>query len=548
MRTALYARYSDDRQNERSIADQLELCRRHAAARGWTVVAEFFDAAISGAAMANRPGLQALLTSADAGAFDQVLVEDTDRLARNREHDAHVFNRLAYAGVTIATPNTDKVTVIESALKGLMNELYLVQLGEKTRRGMTSNAEKGLATGSRLYGYATAPGGATTIVEMEAQVIRRICTLFAVERLTPRQIADRLNREHVPSPRGGVWNASSINGSRQRGNGILQTELYSGVKVWNRMEVRKDPQTGRRLPRMRPESEWRRTPVPELAILPADLWASVCERKAAESGQSPPTLAYRRRPGIFSGLFKCHYCGSTYTAYGRGRLICAGHREKGASYCANRRTVNREEVEVRVLEGLRTRLLTPAAVAAYVRLYHAAWTRQEAERSDRRAPMERRHAELSRSIERIVDAICDGTATDAMKARLVAMEREKADLAAQLAQDAPPAPTTLHPKAADAFAAQVARLRDRLTAVELGEDRKLLDAVRGLVEQITIAPKGDHYGGPVDITLHGRLALFLEPPATAAQTENRSGGVLVAGGGYIHSPTAVPGFVFRLAG
>ena len=61
MRAALYARYSNDRQNERSIEDQFAVCRRYAEARGWTIVATFSDAAISGSAMANRPGLQTLL-------------------------------------------------------------------------------------------------------------------------------------------------------------------------------------------------------------------------------------------------------------------------------------------------------------------------------------------------------------------------------------------------------------------------------------------------------------------------------------------------------
>jgi DNA invertase Pin-like site-specific DNA recombinase len=36
----------------------------HAARQGWRVVAEFTDAAISGASMANRPGLQDLMRAA----------------------------------------------------------------------------------------------------------------------------------------------------------------------------------------------------------------------------------------------------------------------------------------------------------------------------------------------------------------------------------------------------------------------------------------------------------------------------------------------------
>ncbi|MFB9261912.1 recombinase family protein [Bradyrhizobium erythrophlei] len=38
----------------------------------------------------------------------------------------------------------------------------------------------------------------------------------------------------MPGPRGGVWNASTIAGSRKRLNGILQNELYVGRIIWNR--------------------------------------------------------------------------------------------------------------------------------------------------------------------------------------------------------------------------------------------------------------------------------------------------------------------------
>ncbi|NBU29217.1 MAG: recombinase family protein, partial [Caulobacteraceae bacterium] len=120
MRVALYARYSSDRQNERSIADQIEAGRRHAAAKGWTIVATFSDAAISGFAMANRPGVNQMLAQAEAGAFDLVLVEDEDRLARNDEHNAFIFNLLTYHRVGLATLTSDRVSKAQSGLKGLL--------------------------------------------------------------------------------------------------------------------------------------------------------------------------------------------------------------------------------------------------------------------------------------------------------------------------------------------------------------------------------------------------------------------------------------------
>ena len=60
MRAALYARYSSDLQDARSIAGQHALARAFCEARGWTVVRTFDDAAISGAtSIARRPGLSA---------------------------------------------------------------------------------------------------------------------------------------------------------------------------------------------------------------------------------------------------------------------------------------------------------------------------------------------------------------------------------------------------------------------------------------------------------------------------------------------------------
>ncbi|MFN3856564.1 MAG: recombinase family protein [Caulobacter sp.] len=525
MRVAVYARYSSERQNERSIEDQIAVCTRHAAGRGWTVTITFQDAAISGQAMANRPGLLYMLARAEAGDFDLVLVEDEDRLARNLEHLAHIASRLEQAGVQLATLSTDRVEDLHVAFKGLQASLYIKNLSQKTKRGMASNAEKGLATGSRLYGYASTPGGDMTIVPAEAETVRRIFAGYAGG-LTTRDIASSLNEDRVPGPRGGYWNASTLQGSASRGNGILRTELYAGVKVWNRMDVRKDPRTGKRTPRLKPVAEWRRTEVPHLAIIDAETWSKVQDRLGQSAGRRPETFV--RRPHLLSGLFKCAHCGGTYTVYRRGGLMCAAAREKGPSVCGNRRVVERRALEARVLEGLKARLLAPEHVAAFVRAYHDEWQRQAAEDRASRHPLERRLAELSRRIDRVIDAVCDGTATKAMTDRLQSMEDERDALAADLErldqeQGAPP--VTLHPRAAERYAALVADLQDALAR---GEDMpEAVTAVRALIERIDVMPTD----GEPRLTLHGDLARFLSP-----QDESEWRGTLVAGGG-IEPPT-----------
>ena len=54
MRVALNARYSSDQQRVASIVDQQRTCREFVARQGWTVVADYTDAAMSGASLIAR--------------------------------------------------------------------------------------------------------------------------------------------------------------------------------------------------------------------------------------------------------------------------------------------------------------------------------------------------------------------------------------------------------------------------------------------------------------------------------------------------------------
>ena len=74
LRSALYARYSSDRQRAASIEDQFRICREHAEREDWKIENMYRDAAISGASampridVATPPlvGYGALLSVGDA--------------------------------------------------------------------------------------------------------------------------------------------------------------------------------------------------------------------------------------------------------------------------------------------------------------------------------------------------------------------------------------------------------------------------------------------------------------------------------------------------
>ncbi len=536
---AIYARFSSaDRQNARSCLDQIAVCREHAARRGWTVVATYQDDGISGFAMANRPGILAAIAAAARGEFAILLSEDEDRLARNLGHLATIKSDVEYAGGQLATLTTDRVELMHVAFKGAGAEQYLIDLGRKTARGMRANAERGLATGSRKYGYITQPGGAISIEPDEAATIVRIFKLYADDGCTAREIADALNRDRTPTLRGRGWNASTIIGQPDRATGVLRSEIYAGVKVWNRDEVRKDPRTGARRHHFKPAGEWKRTPVEALRIVPQDLWERAQARLAAAARVNLSAHGNAKKPGLFSGLLKCAACGSTFGAHGRGRLVCQGYRQKGASFCRVSRMVKRDDVERSALEGLKTRLLGPSAVRAYVRAYHAAWTRLDAEKRARRSPLEKRVAELDRGIERLVDLVVAGDAPAAVADRLRQMEADRAEILRELAaQPAPAAPDAiaLHPAAADAYAREVEALQARLSEIsadpaQAQADRKAIDRVRQLVERIDVVEDPNADSG-FRLRLHGNLNLLLASDAQADAFAG-VGGPMVPGGGF----------------
>ncbi|MEI9431878.1 recombinase family protein [Mesorhizobium sp. Cs1299R1N3] len=360
-RVALYARYSSDNQREASIEDQLRLCRELAAREKWTVVGTYADAAISGSSIIRRPDIQRLLANAQSGQFEIVLTEALDRLSRDQEDVAGLFKRLRFAGVRIVTLSEGAVDELHVGLKGTMNALFLRDLAAKIRRGQSGRILNGYNAGGLSYGYRVVKKldergepirGLRETDEMQADVVRRIFREFAAGQ-SARTIAAGLNKEGIPSPFGGAWGASTINGNLKRRSGFLYNEAYIGLLVFNRIQMRKDPETGKRISRPNPPETWQVVEVPHLRIIDDELWDAVQARKKLYGGMK---LHHRRRPKhMFSGLVRCGHCGASYTVKNGDQLACAAHREKGT--CTNNRTIRVGELEKRVLAGIQRRLL-----------------------------------------------------------------------------------------------------------------------------------------------------------------------------------------------
>ncbi len=329
---------------------------------------------------------------------------------------------------------------------------------------------------------------------------------------SPLAIARDLNADAIPGPKDLAWRDTSIPGDVRRGTGILNNELYVGVRAWNHKHSVKDPSTGKEVMRLNPESEWLRNEVPDLRIVSDALWESakrqhrvLAERYASakEAAQSRSAQGLRRPAYLLSGLLECGTCGGTYTVVVGDRYGCVGHHRRKT--CTNNRTIRREQLERRALTGIAYRLVSAEKIEAAVAAYASHINRQNRERRIQAEVDRRGVARVERAIAGIMAAIEDGLYPPSMKARMAELEYEKEEISARLGE-APADVPDLHLGVAEVYKRKVAALTETLddpaTRLDASSD------IRSLVGKIVLHPGTKR--GEVHATLHGSLMGILD--------------------------------------
>src|SRR5712672_864266 len=463
----IYARFSTDPQNERSIEDQITLCRDYASRNNIDVIDVHEDRARSGGSIMGRGCLLRLLDQARDRSFDVVVVEALDRLSRDMEDLAGIHKRLSFLGIEIRAVHEGVVNTVLVGLRGLVGKLYREDNAHKVRRGLSGRVGQGLNAGGRASGYAPIAGdkGKRTIVEAEAQIVRRIFEEYIGGR-TPREIAHDLNNEGIVPPRGRSWNASTINGNMQRGTGLIQNELYAGRLVWNKVRMVKDPDTGKRLSRPNAKKDWQTADVPDLRIVSQELFGAAQSRK---QGRGRTLLYWQGRPRhMLSGMLRCGACGAGMSTNGKDkseriRIRCSAATESGT--CRDAKTFYLHTVECAVLAGLEAEMRHPGVIAEYVRTYLEERKRLSAKANAKKAHLEMRLGELNREIDRLVDAIAKGHGDPAVLGpRSSVLDEEQKQVTKELNLEPAGNDTiSLHPAVLARYQEQLDELQDALS-------------------------------------------------------------------------------------
>lgn len=415
MKAVAYARFSTEKQNESSIEDQLRVCRAYAAANGWTVAAEFSDSGISGAAMGNRPGVLNALQAVGDG--EALLVNDLSRLSRSQDL-APLLSRLRHRGVRVigvqdGFDSASRTARMQAGMAGIMSEEFIAMIGDRTRSALEARARDGRPTGGKAYA--------------DADIIREIFGRVAAGE-TIRSVCNDLNARGIPSPGAGWKSRANPRGSwfAPTVHELLQNERYIGRVVWNRSRWVKDPDTGKRQRRERPESEWI---VGECdPLIDRETWDRVQARMLVRRHTVKPG---RQPRYLLSGLLECGVCGAKLVIVGgsQRRYLCGAHHSGGPSACSNGMSVPRKVAEAYILQPVLDDMLSPAAVAEGVRLLREA--RTQASAGQVAAPQDRELAELER-LQRLGLVSADILAPALAEARRRAVARRTAAVEADL--------------------------------------------------------------------------------------------------------------------
>ena len=363
---ALYARFSSDLQNDRSIEDQFAICRTYAAREGVNIIREFEDRAKTSATLFDRDGFLELMQEAKTSQVRYRNCRIFDQFSRDPEDLAGIFKQLKYSGIELHTLNEGVADDMKIGFRGIMGATFLKDLAAKVRRHHVGRVRQGHVMGAVSYGYRDVPGkpGEREIDPAEAAVLQRIFTEYATG-VSPRDIAVGLTRDRIAAPSGAeIWSHQSFIGGGGKA-GMLRNRLYIGELVYNRYHSVRNPDSGALTPRLNPKIDHISTDVPRLRIIEQGLWDAVQavrnQRSLHKFGEAGLKVRGRRTTHLLSGLLRCGQCNGPmiFTSTSRGRQFVACAAAKTKSACSHAKSYDADLLKQLVIDNMRANLTDP---------------------------------------------------------------------------------------------------------------------------------------------------------------------------------------------
>ena len=248
---ALYIRLSKEDENEgpsESVTNQKSLLNAFVKEHRLSVYDTYVDDGWSGTNF-DRPEFQRMIGDIEARKVNMVITKDLSRLGRDYIMTGHYMERyfpekrVRYISLLDGIDTGVESTANDiTPFRAIMNDMYAKDISKKIKSVKRDKQRKGQFIGGKpVYGYKMHPTEKNRIIvdEEVAPVVRRIFAM-ALEGMSCRKIAAKLNEEGIPTPASYCgWNMGKRGAyaglwSSERISEMLQNETYTGNMVQGR--------------------------------------------------------------------------------------------------------------------------------------------------------------------------------------------------------------------------------------------------------------------------------------------------------------------------
>lgn len=327
LRVAAYARVSTDSDAQlESLEAQITFYENYILSReDWYFAGLYYDEGITGTKKHKRTELMRMMKDCENGLIDYIITKSISRFSRNTTDCLEMVRKLQELKIPIYFEKENINTLsMESELflsiLSSMAESESVSISDNSKWSIQKRFENGTYKISYPpYGYIW-NGEEMVVVPEQALIVKRIFAELLSGKGT-RAIAIGLNREQVPSKKGGSWSAGTI-------NSIVKNEKYTGdvlfQKTFTDSSFTRRPNNGQ-------QGQYYVADHHEAIISKDDFEAAniLLAKRRSEKGIVTGSDKYQKRY-VLSGKVKCGECGDTFK---RRTHTCKDY--KYVAWCCN---------------------------------------------------------------------------------------------------------------------------------------------------------------------------------------------------------------------
>jgi site-specific DNA recombinase len=298
MRAALYIRVSSEEQVDGySLDAQDRAGRLYCAAHGWELVGIYRDEGKSAWTddVDKRPEFARMISHAEAGLVDVIVVHKLDRFARNLLVTLETLQRLETSGVGFVSINenmdfTTPIGKVILATLAAFAQYYSDNLANEVRKGKRERKAQGLYNGLLPFGSVKGDDG-LPMAHPTAHPGLVLAFELAAAGKTDREIARTLTAEGFRT----TGNRGANPFAKDTVRALLQNRFYVG-------EI--------------PDGNGGWLPAKHSPLIDPALFERAAAARIRNAKRPRRTKTESRTPWALSGLATCA-CGATMTAYGR---------------------------------------------------------------------------------------------------------------------------------------------------------------------------------------------------------------------------------------